>query len=157
MHRSTAVAAFCALTWMGCQAAPSEEETIIRSTYDRMTTYTQAGGATVTFELKDFSTYHPKSFTKSRMIDVASMPEGRVIDVTRHEQQVAGVGSYAQYLASWHDQGRNSSAETLCDSPDPAVMNHGGAHGKDLGKGRKGDLQHIFTILSRGTHFRSVD
>jgi hypothetical protein len=83
-------------------------EKIIRAAYDALERYTAHSGARIQFDLANLATYGEDAFDYLRIIDVATMAEGRVIDVGRHRQSTSYPSGEelieVQYAAKWKTQ-----------------------------------------------------
>jgi hypothetical protein len=84
--------------------ANPEAAVIARATYARLSALTAASGSTVGYQLSGFRTYAPGDFGSLRWLDLATMPSGRMIDVTREvlQNEYVGAGGVS-YRPSWSE------------------------------------------------------
>jgi hypothetical protein len=103
-------------------SSPVDEERVVREAYARLAGYSAAAGTPLAFELQDFDTLLPSRWKLLRLQDLATLPEGEVIDVVREARQVQGAASHAVYRAAWNhqehewknsDEGKQWRASTL--------------------------------------------
>lgn len=66
-------------------------ESTIQTAYETLRAYAVNSGADLRFELSDFSTFYREDFPEVQIVDLTTMPRGRVIDMRRQTQSHAEV------------------------------------------------------------------
>jgi hypothetical protein len=79
-------------------------ERIVRTAYDQLAKYASQGGRLIRFELSDFRTYQRAELDQVAWSDLAALPGGRFLQVTRHEIGAArSADRRLQYIPQWKD------------------------------------------------------
>lgn len=105
------------MSWASPQAGSHPQERMpedlfektIRTAYKALEDYTAHAGAGIEFELTNIRTRAKEAFGDLRVIDVATMPDGRVIEVGRTTESMSypsgALQVQVQYRAQWRTQG----------------------------------------------------